>query len=73
MYIHSMFTEYTTENQSTKQNLPFFVSFGIKYILCISWCRKNQCMAKHIFLNLHVTNGITIKIVPDICCIASVH
>lgn len=51
MYIHSMFTEYTTENQSTKQNLPCFGSFGIKYILCISWCRKNQCMAKHIYLN----------------------
>lgn len=45
MYIHSMFTEYTTENQSTKQNLPFLAHLVLNTFYAFHGA------AKHIYLN----------------------
>lgn len=51
IYIYSMSTVHYSKyyrKSINKTEFAFFGSFGIKYILCISWCSKNQCMAKHI-------------------------
>lgn len=50
MYIHSMFTEYTTENQSTKQNLPFLAHLVLNTFYAFHGAAKISAW-QNIYLN----------------------